>query len=317
MIITKWNGKPISKPGWYSDIPLDRYHSAGICKGLAVSSTDLRTCWLKSPAHMHVSWAENPKRIERKTTRSKILGAAAHHLFLGEAGFRFKFAAQPATYRDRTTAQEKPWHHAAKPCKQWADKQTKLGKTIVTSNELETIMGMARSLTIEPLVQAGVLRGHVEVSGFFQHAETGLWVKVRPDVVPTASGDYVDLKTAVEVTTPALQYAIRAYGYHQQAALVWEAVETIAPDAPFELFVLMFVETSPPYCARAVPITDDDMARGRLQNRAMLRRVATCINEQHWPGPGDNDMRALPLSNDERSRIDERLEREGIKPDAP
>jgi len=82
--ITKWNGKPISKPGWYSGIPIERYHSAGMCDGPAVSSTDLRTCWSKSRAHMFAFWAENPKRIERPTSRAMILGSAAHHLFLGE-----------------------------------------------------------------------------------------------------------------------------------------------------------------------------------------------------------------------------------------
>jgi len=37
MKITKWNGKPITKPGWYSGIPIETYHSAGICDGKAVS----------------------------------------------------------------------------------------------------------------------------------------------------------------------------------------------------------------------------------------------------------------------------------------
>jgi len=310
MIITKWNGKPITKPGWYSGIPIDRYHSRGICKGLAVSSTDLRTCWSKSAAHMFSTWVENPKAIPRKTTRAMILGAAAHHLFLGEDGFRLRFSKQPATYRDRTTAETKPWNGNAKPCRQWAAEQTKLGRVIVTQAELEHIVGMARSLTLEPLINAGILRGHIEVSGFFKHPETDLWVKVRPDVIPTDGGDYVDLKTAAEVTSPALQYAIRAYAYHQQAALIWEAVEVIDPTAPFQFFTLMFIETAPPYCARAVPVDPDDLARGRLQNRAMLRKIASCIREDHWPGPAENDLRSLPLATDERARIDARLTRE-------
>jgi hypothetical protein len=310
MQITKWNGKPIRKPGWYSGIPIERYHDANLCAGMSVSSTDLRTCWAKSPAHMFVNWCENPEGIKRKETRAMTLGAAAHHLFLGEDGYNAKFVVQPATYRDKVTAVEKPWHGGATPCKQWVEKQKKAGRTIVTQAETELIKGMARSLVLEPFIDQGILRGHVEMTGIFKDQQTGLWIKVRPDVVPTDSGDFCDLKTAIEVTDVAIQSSIRSYGYHQQAALVWEACEALG--TPWRTFVLMFIETAPPHCARAVPLMEDDMSRGRLQNRAMLRKIASCLIENHWPGPGEGDPRPLPLATDERSRIDHRLKAEGI-----
>jgi hypothetical protein len=307
MKIIKWNGEPVAKPGWYAGIPIDRYHSPGICVGAAVSSSDLRTCWSKSPAHMYSKWAENPKREERVTTRSMVLGAASHHLFLGEDDFKIKFVAQPPTYRDKVTAEEKPWHNGADYCKKWNAGQAQANRTIVTLKELDVIRRMAGSLTLDPMVQNGILRGVIEISGFWRDEGTGLWVKVRPDVVPTMAGDYVDLKTATDVTTPALQYAIRSYGYQQQGGLVWEAAEILRADVPFETFVLVFIETAPPFCARSVPLASDDLARGRLQNRAMLRLVKACMEANHWPGPGEDDHREMPISNDERARIDARL----------
>jgi PDDEXK-like domain of unknown function (DUF3799) len=310
MNTTKWSGKPITRAGWYAGISLDQYHSANMCAGPAVSSTDLRTCWQKSPAHMYLNWAENPKREVRAVSRAMTLGSAAHHLLLGEDNFKTRYVQQPATYRDKVTAQEKTWHNGANFCKTWNTLQEKAGKTPITLTELAAIVAMSRSLALEPLVNAGLLRGQIEVSGFFKDAETGLWLKIRPDVIPTGSGDYVDLKTAQDVTSVALQSAIRARAYHQQGALVWEVVEAF--QQPFESFVLMCIETSAPWCSRAVPLTDDDLARGRQQNRAMLRRIASCIAANHWPGPGENDLHPLPLSNDERNRIDERLKREGI-----
>ncbi len=312
MKITKWDGKPITKPGWYSGVPIETYHSAGICAGPAVSSSDLRTCWAKSPAHMFSKWAENPKREERTTTRALILGGAAHHLFLGEDGFKLKFIAQPPTYRDKKTAEEKPWHNGADYCKRWNAGQAEARRVIVTVKELDVIRRMAESLAIDPMVQNGILRGFVETSGFWQDKETGLWVKARPDVVPNDAGDYVDLKTAEDVTTPALQYTIRSYGYQQQGALVWEAAEVLRPDVPFESFVLVFIEKTPPFCARSTPLSSDDLARGRLMNRAMLRRIKSCIEARRWPGPGEDDHRELPLGNDERARIDARLKVEGV-----
>ena len=310
MKVEKWSGKPISKPGWYSGIPIERYHSPGICDGKAVSSSDLRTCWMKSPAHMYARWAENEKREVKKMTDAMRLGACAHYLLLGEDNFRTKYIAAPETYRDKTTGEEKPWHNGAGFCKEWNAKQAKAGKAVMKVSDLDTIVAMAKSLALEPLVRDGLLSGFVETSGFIKDQETGLWIKVRPDVVPKSGPDYVDLKTASEVTTVALMSSIRSYGYHQQGALIWEFCDQM--NLPFETFVLMFVESEVPNCSRTVPLTDDDLARGRLQNRAMMRTIKGCMETGHWPGPGEGDIRPLPSSIDERDRIDARLKLEGL-----
>jgi hypothetical protein len=310
MIITKWNGRPITKPGFYSGVPIEKYHGPGMCAGPSVSSSDLRTCWSKSPAHMHARWAENPKREERKVTDAMLVGAVAHHLLLGEDGFKLKYVQFPLIYHDKVTAEEKKWHNGADYCKRWAKEQAAKGRTPVKAEDLQTILAISRSLATNSLVQQKILSGRIECSGFIKDRETGLWIKVRPDVIPTASGDFADLKTAADVTSIAVMSSIRTYGYHQQGGLIWEVCEALG--VPFETFTLMFAETVNPFCARAVPLTRDDLARGRLQNRVMIRQIAGCINQDRWPGPGDDDVRELPLANDERIRIDERLKREGI-----
>jgi hypothetical protein len=311
MKVTKWSGKPITKPGWYSGIPIERYHSKGICDGHAVSSSDLRTCWSKSPAHMFARWAENADREEREVSRNMILGSAAHHLFLGEDGFNLKFIQQPETYPDTKTAEVKPWHNGANYCKDWNAKFEAQGKVIVLPREFNAIRKMAGSLAVDPMVQNGILNGRVEHSGFFKHP-TGLWVKVRPDVIPVGSGDYVDLKTAADVTTVALQSSIRSYGYHMQGALVMEAGAFLSPEVEQKQFVLLFIETANPYCARSVPLNEKSLVDGMRQNLAMLEWIAECIERDRWPGPGgDDDVRPLGLSNDEHARIEERLKRGG------
>jgi len=311
MKVEKWSGKPISKPGWYSGIPIERYHSPGICDGKAVSSSDLRTCWMKSPAHMYARWAENEKREVKKMTDAMRLGACAHYLLLGEDNFRTKYVCQEETYRDSKTAEVKKWNNNAAYCKEWNAKQAKAGKVVMKADELDAIVAMARSLALKPLVKDGILSGYIETSGFLKDKETDLWIKVRPDVIPKSGPDYVDLKTASEVTDVALMSSIRSYGYHQQGSLIWEVCEQLG--VPFETFTLVFVETSNPYCARTVPLLEVDLARGRLQNRAMMRKIKGCMETGHWPGPGeDNPEKELPLSSDERDRIDVRLKFEGL-----
>jgi hypothetical protein len=259
---------------------------------------------------MFDDWAENPKREPFDPSREMMLGSAAHHLLLGEDHFKLRYIATPLTYRDKKTAVEKPWHNGADYCQQWNDKAALAGKLTITQRELGYIVSMARSLAIEPLVKAGLLRGLIEHSGFFRDPETGLWIKVRPDVIPLDTGEYVDLKTTRDSTTPAVQSSIRSYGYHQQGALIWEVCDGL--EMHFESFTLAFIETSRPWCSRMVPLDEHDLARGRYQNRSSMRKIARCIDTGHWPGPGEGELHALPLSHDERERIDARLKAEGI-----
>ena len=239
-----------------------------------------------------------------------ILGAAAHHLLLGEDNFKLKFVAQPETYRDRKTAEEKQWTYQAIACQGVARQQEDEGKVVVTVKELKSIVQMAKSLALEPLVNDGLLSGHVECSGFWKDKETGLWIKVRPDVIPPTGDDFVDLKTAAEVTTPALQSSIRTYGYHQQGALIGEVCEALG--LPFSSFMLMFIETASPYCARTVPVVPEDLGRGRQMNRSALRKIKASLEAGHWMGPGEGELVELGISNDERARTDARLKAEGL-----
>src|SRR6516165_7641285 len=187
MKILSGRSLPITKPGIYRSIDLEDYHSAAIVPAgeYAVSSTDLRTAWSKSLAHMFDQWAHNSKRRERKAPDYLMLGAAAHHILLGEDKFSTKFVAIPETYRDLKTAEVKPWNGNANYCRDWLAKHAGAGRTPMKQLEFEKILGMARSLALEPLVKDGILSGAVECSGLVKDKETGLWIKVRPDVIPT------------------------------------------------------------------------------------------------------------------------------------
>jgi PDDEXK-like domain of unknown function (DUF3799) len=306
--ITPWDGKPISVPGWYSDVPIEKYHSAGMCVGPAVSSSNLRKTWSHSVAHMNAEWAENPDREEKKPTRAMILGQAAHHLFLGEDEYSSKYVVHPETYPDRKTGEPKKWHNGADHCKAWNEKWSNF--VILDPDEVKAIKGMAASLTVQPIVQTGLLRGFVEASGFFFDRETELWVKVRPDVIPNDSGDFADLKTTSDPTTIALMHTLRTYGYHMQGALIWEACEAL--DREFRSFNLLFVETTNPYCARTCPLDAEDLSTGRQQNRSSMIKIRRALDTKRFPGPDDDFETTLRLSNDERERIRTRLKLEGL-----
>lgn len=310
MEVKEWDGKPIRVPGWYSNVPIERYHSEGLCEGPSVSSSDLRLCWQKSVKHMFSRWAENPNAVEREPSREMILGAVTHHLILGEDGFKTKYVASPEQYRDLKTAEWKDWTYKANFCKNWRAEQEALGRTVVPMKDFKAVVKMAESLALETLVKDGLLNGHVETTGVFIDKPSGLWVKVRPDVVPPTDDVFIDLKTARDVTTPALQYSLREHGYHQQGALIWQACEELGH--PFASFMLMSVETSDPWCARTDPVNQDDMSLGRLMNRSSMNKVSEAIARDHWAGPAEGELEDLCLALDERVRIQNRLKREGL-----
>ena len=301
---------PIQKPGIYSGVPLSVYHSDKFTAGFSVSSSNLRTMWAKSPAHMFAKWAHNPDRIEdTEETKWMRFGRAAHHLFLGEDDFSTQFVMQPGNYADAKTGEVKPWSNNAHVCKAWHGQQRDAGRTVLTQNELDKVLPMVANLKLDPLVSSGALRGLVEHSMVAWDKEAGLFLKARPDVIPH-DGDYVDLKMTNDVTDLAVMGSLKNFGYHMQGGLIWEVCDQLG--LPFTSFTLLLIETEPPHCVRAVPLTDEDLSRGRLQCRAMIRQTRDCIDKAHfnkapWPGPGEGELRPIPLGIAERASIDARL----------
>lgn len=278
--IMKWDGKPISAPGAYSGMPIEIYHSANACVGPSVSASGLKQIELETPAHYWFGSHLNPNRVERKETPSLKLGAAVHNLFLGEAGFKERFAVQPATYDDPKTGEEKPWNGNANVCKDWKAKQ--IGRTILSNDQFQTIRRMADSLASYPNIAGdGLLSGEIETTLAWQDEKTGVWLRNRPDVMPR-DGWIVDLKTISSADMRTIQYAVDDYGYDIQLGLGAEgALRVLNVEAA--TFVLVFIETSPPYAARLVELTADKVAYGRARARRGIEKFAACLKSGTWP----------------------------------
>jgi PDDEXK-like domain of unknown function (DUF3799) len=301
----RWDGKQITTPGIYRDVPINDYHRGDICDGPSVSSSTLRDLWNHSPAYCWSRSALNPKRVTENDNEALMLGRATHHLICGEVGFADQFVVRPEKAPDG-----RAWHGNNDSCKTWIKAQKRAGKSILTAAQVEQIKGMAIKLGEFPLVQQGVLNGMIERSLFWRDPETGLWVKARPDNTPNDSGDFCDLKTTLSVLYHDTQAAIGEYGYHQQGALILEGARALGIEA--SSFTLIWVEKNPPHCVRAQQLKDEDIVRGTKQNRVSLRAFAECLKSGVWPGPGDDraDAEYVDLADWRRKQIDERLKYE-------
>lgn len=293
LVNTEWNGKKITKPGMYSLIGIDIYHSQALFDGPSVSSSGLRRLDPSrgSPAHFFAEWDGNPEREEdNELKRQFILGRALHHLMLGEPFFAKLFAVEPEEYKDPDKGNEwKPWSNNATICKQWNAQQTKAGRIILKNKEVTVIRKMAAKLGLHPFVQAGALNGLIERSIFWKDKKTGIWCKARPDSIPTASADFVDYKSTTSVLWEEIQRTINKFGYHQQAAMVRQACREVmgldTTQTQFT-FTLLFQEKKAPFCVRDVQIKGIAMDLGERQNRHALDTMAQCLKTGFWPGPG-------------------------------
>lgn len=289
-------GGKIAAPGVYA-LTMDRYHS-DVCAGPSISSSGLRTIWAQSPAHYFWTSPYNPHPPEREERPHFSLGRAAHHLlFLGRKGFDEEFVSRPAQWRDWRTKEAQLWREAA----------LAEGKTVITDAELEHITGMARALGAHPLVKAGILDGYVERSLIFPHS-SGVWLKSRPDCIPTDSGDFSDLKTCTSVATEDLRRSIGAFGYHIQAGITAMASEAVL-GRELQSFSLVFAEKAPPYCVRVVTLKPSDVELGMRQAEVAAETFAECSLAGHWPGPGGDqqDAEYIELPEWTRKAADDRL----------
>jgi hypothetical protein len=290
------DGEIVTQPGIYA-MSIGWYHD-NCCDGPSISSSGLRTMWSRSPAHYWLTSPINPNRQPQPDNEAFNFGRAAHFLLLqGRKGFDEEFVCRPERWADWRTDASKAWR----------SEQIAAGKTVITMPDLENIVGMARSLGAHPVIRAGALDGLVERSLIWKDPETGVWLRSRPDAIPTDDGIFSDLKTTTSVDDDSLMRSIGDFGYHAQAALVGAASRNVL-GMEMQSFSLVFCEKTVPWCARVVTLRPEDLERGANQNRAMIHKFAECLERGVWLGPGDeNDAEFMGLQPYLSARIDSRL----------
>jgi hypothetical protein len=313
MNILPWNGKPITKPGFYSGVPMTKYHSGRLCVGPSLSSSGLRKIFYQSEAHFFDSWPLNPNfdRDAHKPNEGMVLGRAAHHLLLGQPAFAREFVITPQMAADAKGVL-KPWSYQLTSAKEWKAQQEKSGLTVLTVEQAEAVMAMAERLGREPLIRAGVLNGYSEITLAWQDRDSGVWLLARPDVIPT-DDDFCDLKTTRDVVSYGnLVRAIGEHGYHCQAALTGEGWRVLE-GKPMKSFSFYFVESRRPHCARMVTLKAEDLDLGWRQCRSALKRFVTAMNSGSWPGPGglQEAVQYVDLSEARRQGIESELSQQG------
>ncbi|HDS6439363.1 TPA: PD-(D/E)XK nuclease-like domain-containing protein [Enterobacter hormaechei subsp. steigerwaltii] len=184
---------------------------------------------------------------------------------------------------------------AAKPDAVFADelldawRDNPEGKVLVTRQQLSTALDIQKALLAHPT--AGMLLTHpsraVEVSYFGFDEETGLEVRVRPDLEIDLDGVRIgaDLKTISmwnvkqESLRARLHREIIERDYHLSAAMYCET-------AALDQFFWIFVNKDKNYHWIAIIEASADLLElGMLEYRKAMRAIATGFDTGEWPAP--------------------------------
>ena len=303
----RYAGGKITRNGTYAGVDIERYHrDVNLFDGFSISSSGLRTL-LQRPLEYWWTSPYNPEAAERYSSPALEFGKAAHMLLLGEEGFAERYVKRPDTY-ETDKGEWKPWSGNAKVCKEWLADQAKAGKTVITETEITHIRNMAAALSGNEAIRLGILNGRIERSIFYRDKD--IWLKARPDAIPSDSGDFVDLKTAASVDDESLSRAIFSHGYHVQAGFMRKVVRAVLGADAFTSFTFVFVEKAPPYDVRVMQLKDSDIDRGEAIAERGLALLRQCIERGRWPGYDgfDQQMSFIEMPAWAKTRIDNELQ---------
>lgn len=267
----------ITHPGLYADLPIETYHS-DCCAGPSVSASVLHKMVAQCPAIMWESSYLNPNRVPEPTTTSFDVGRASHALTLGEPEFAKYFIISP--YDEFRT----------KEAREWRDAQT---QTVIKSDTFAAILAMSQAQRRSPQVARAFVDGRPEVSLVWLDAETGIWLKSRPDWLPhdPTTRPLAQYKTCRSIEPRKLSADAFAYGYHMASALEMDAVRAVLGVEPAGI-AHVCQEKRSPYLAELRLFTPEQIDFGRREYRRALRLFADCW-ERHlagkpertaWPG---------------------------------
>ncbi len=253
--------------GEYPGLEAERYHTDP-----ALGSGDLKHL-LRSPAH----FKDARERGFDASSESQLKGSIVHCAILEPAALPSRYHPAPEGLDKRTKAGKAAWEEAL----QEAGK-----RTLVPLRLWEAAQAVADRALCTAQIQAAIQGGRPESSFFAEDdACAGLQIKARPDYWSPNCGKrgmILDLKTTRDASAFAFRGAVGRYGYHMQAAHYQKVLEIVTRKAP--AFVIVAIETSPPYALALYELDPHWIEEGRRKCREAKLNYVSCTGSQEWPG---------------------------------
>lgn len=293
----------IMEPGAYPDISAEDYHDREICDAPSISSSGVKLITKKSPRHYWYQSNLNPDRVHQPEKQHFALGKALHDMLLLGDRVASHYHVLPEGFN---AAHSNKWAETI----QARDYAVSKGKTVLTKKSYDEALGMAEAVSQHELACALLTAGTPEMTLAAKDPFTGVWMRARPDVLPTTMEIIPDVKTAADASQDVYERAATRFGYFQSAAFYLDVIEQIYGEARRQ-FVLITIEKEPPYEVVIDHLDDMDIDFARMRNRKALNEFAEALKSGVWRGytPPDKPIRRLQMSNFERAFINQMIER--------
>ena len=293
----------IAVPGAY-DLTNAEYHG-DVCDGPSISGSGIVKIIEDGPAVYWWDSPMNPNAAPREPAPHFDFGTAAHTLLLEPEKVHKNICIMPSTVLSADGGIR------SKEAKDMAESARAKGLTVLKPDDWQKITDMRDALARHPFVPQFLTQGMAEVSVIFRDPVTNVWIKTRPDWLPSASGAYLcDLKTTADLKSFE-RGAFLDWRYDLKASLMmWGAREVLGLDPKGVLHIVQ--EKKAPYrvAALALTVTNDDtrsiLMRARMQARRGIDLFAHCLETGVWP-TGYEQPREMEAPGWHRAEIDREL----------
>jgi hypothetical protein len=231
----------------------------------------------RSPRHYKLAQDSEPGK-------SLQIGSLVHCGALEPQALAERYAVVPAFHLDpdNVTAQGKATtSQNTTYCKQRTRDflHENKGKDAVPAEWYAEAMAMIEALAADQVASELLSTERTELTLVWHDEPTGLRCKARLDAVTDIA--IVDLKTTRELESFHLSFY--SYKYHRQMAHYQSGWAHLTGEI-LPAWVVA-IESAPPYCVQAAPVSDDAIALGLHQRDRLLQLLQVCIETDHWPGP--------------------------------
>lgn len=239
----------------------DQYHAD--TTRISKSGTDQIN---KTPRHYQFRYLEGN---QTEQTKPMIFGSAFHSYILERDKFNNEFVVIPhfigTGSRDKKQKFELENSH----------------KTIITMNDMKTIMGMSDSIQAHPLASKLINKfGITEKQFNWTDQTTGANCKCKPDKIVEKFA--LDLKSTDDASPNGFKFSAKKFRYHVQSPFYVDGLKANMIEITTMVFIA--VEKTAPYLVGLYFYESDEMDEGRREYKENLKTYVDCLESGVWPG---------------------------------
>lgn len=267
----------------------EEYHaSAGLSRSALMR-------FKRTPAHYWYEY-ESGEYVKPEPTPAMALGDVVHTLVLEPHLYAERYAIQPVPFalpkvgllRDvgRDIFETQKAARAAVESQNevlgHAFLVSSAGKMVISADVAAKAVSMAGAIQSNPVAFDLLQDCVMESSIYFEHKDTGIQCKVRPDA--WIGSMVIDLKTSLDASFRGFQSSAFKFGYFLQAGMIYEAMRSIGKR--LEKFVFLTVEKDAPYATGIYVLDEEALEFGVNQFEDIMARFKICQDSNNWPSYG-------------------------------